>query len=60
MLRGGGRVLSNQQSGLPEFKVLNLEKHGHFIESAVKLARELVAAERYEEINTLSCLFNKT
>lgn len=58
MLRGGGRVLSNQQSGLPEFQVLNLEKHGHFIKSAVKLARELVAAERYEEINTLSGLFN--
>ncbi len=49
-LRGGGEILGTRQSGLPEFRLADLEVHGELVEAARDDAR--LAVERDPELRS--------
>lgn len=64
-LRGEGEVLGTRQSGLPGFKIANLEQHGALLEAARKdaaliLSRDpMLASERGKALRILLHLFER-
>jgi ATP-dependent DNA helicase RecG len=64
-LRGEGEVLGTRQSGLPGFRIANLEQHGALLEAARKdaaliLSRDpTLASERGEALRILLHLFER-
>lgn len=44
-LRGSGEILGTRQSGLPEFKFLDLSRHGRLLDMALQEARMIVEAD---------------
>ncbi len=44
-LRGGGEILGTRQSGLPGFRIANLERHGALMEIARDDARLIVETD---------------
>jgi ATP-dependent DNA helicase RecG len=64
-LRGEGEVLGTRQSGLPGFKIANLEQHGALLEAARKdaaliLSRDpMLASERGGALRILLHLFER-
>lgn len=58
-LRGGGSILGSKQSGLPGFKVADLEFHSDLLYDANKCAREILASIENEEVyNKVELLLN--
>jgi len=64
-LRGSGDLLGARQSGLPAYKLADLDKHKNLLEIAVKDARMIAAADpelktpRGEALRTLLYLFEQ-
>jgi len=64
-LRGAGELLGTRQSGLPEFKVADLQVHGRLLQIARDDARHFLeidpslASERGKAIRTLLYLFER-
>ena len=64
-LRGEGEVLGTRQSGLPGFKIANIEQHGALLEAARKdaaliLSRDpMLASERGKALRVLLHLFER-
>lgn len=46
-LRGAGEILGTRQSGMPDFKILNLEKHLELINLAANYAKEISEQDPY-------------
>ncbi len=65
LLRGPGEILGTRQSGLPEFKFVNLEKHGNLIELAYEESKTFqgndpfLSSKRGREIRNLLHIFEK-
>ncbi|PPR78425.1 MAG: ATP-dependent DNA helicase RecG [Alphaproteobacteria bacterium MarineAlpha2_Bin1] len=65
ILRGPGEILGTRQSGLPDFKIVNLEDHMHLIELAnketniVDKSDPLLKSIRGEHIRNLLHIFEK-
>lgn len=58
LIRGGGKVIGKQQSGIPEFKVCNLYTHQHLIEPAHTLAKQLLQSSSDIQHKVLDVMHN--
>lgn len=46
-LRGGGDLVGNKQSGMPEFKICNLYYHSHLASKANEIAKQILSKVGY-------------
>jgi ATP-dependent DNA helicase RecG len=56
-LRGGGEILGHKQSGLPEFKTVNFEKHYHLLNEVANYADKIIKQQQIERFLPLMKIF---
>ena len=56
-LRGGGEILGHKQSGLPEFKTVDFEKHYHLLSEVANYADKIIKQQQLEKFIPLMKIF---
>jgi len=56
-LRGGGEILGHKQSGLPEFRTVDFEKHYHLFDEVAKYATQIIEMGAISDFSLLMEIF---